>query len=382
MKILFTTAILLYAFRVMGCECSFKKDFKDTSELKQYDFIALVKIVKAAGPDPKYPYSGARADGNIQMEVKELFKGQSVTTVFDPNFNSNCALYLEPGEQWLFFGWIYKGRVDVGRCSYTVRYNDIAGVREWFRFDGIKQLALLRKLYGHPVISNNTTKVFYPNGKIEIEQSFKNKELNGIRKIYYPDGKIYVEEQFKNGRRVGYRDVYDATGQLTNQVVYKGDFILQNILYQDTTYQKREIRFLAAHPETSYWGKKKYAPVETLIQIDSVQILKKLALPGSIYSYKPDGRSYTYQCFYFDGKLKSETTLDWNKGWARQKEYFPNGRIYNDRVLDKLNNKEMAHYYAKNGAKEEELSGRCSQCEYYFVADAPPEGTPEIAYIQ
>ncbi len=363
----------------MACVCAVKPDFKDTAALKGYDFIALVKIVKVAPTNTKHPYIGMRLNGNMKIEVEELFKGQSSTIAFDPNFDNDCALYVMPGEQWLLFGSIYKGKLNVSYCGYSVKYRNNTGVRRWGDFAGIKQLALLRQLYGHPVNSNIIAKVLYPNGSIEIEQSFKNNKLDGYRTIYYPDGKINVKEQFKDGQRVGERDVYDASGQLTYHEVYKGNFILQKVLYHDTTYKSREIRYLAQHPETSYWGKKQYAPMETLMKIDSVQILKSLALPYYIYNYQPDGRSYTYQYFYLDGKIKSETKLDWDKKWAENREYDTGGDLHSQRIIDQKNDKEIV------GNPEDKFNQRtfkCSSCQYYFIADAPPEGTPEPVYVQ
>ena len=45
-------------------------------------------------------------------------------------------------------------------------------------------------------------KEYYPNGKIKIEEPYKNGKLDGTAKAYDENGKIIHQATFKNGEEV------------------------------------------------------------------------------------------------------------------------------------------------------------------------------------
>jgi len=173
MKCFFSLLFLLLLTKaVVACTCAPQPEFKSKEDLKRYDFVALVEIT-ALPPKNLQSFMKLRVNGDINLTIKELFKGESTLKVYDGDFNDDCALNLHEGENWLFFGTSYNGKTFISRCSYTRLYSDTLGKREWQYFTGIKELDVLRKLYEHPVNTNYSKKVFYKNGQVEIEQQFK-----------------------------------------------------------------------------------------------------------------------------------------------------------------------------------------------------------------
>ena len=49
---------------------------------------------------------------------------------------------------------------------------------------------------------NYKDKIYYPNGKIQMEANFKDDKLEGIVKRYDENGKLIEQEIYKNGNRI------------------------------------------------------------------------------------------------------------------------------------------------------------------------------------
>ncbi len=45
-------------------------------------------------------------------------------------------------------------------------------------------------------------KEYYPNGKIKIDEPYKNGQIDGIAKAYDEAGKVIQQATFKNGQQV------------------------------------------------------------------------------------------------------------------------------------------------------------------------------------
>jgi antitoxin component YwqK of YwqJK toxin-antitoxin module len=374
MKILITVALLLNVIEAIACVCSPLPDFKNKEDLKSYDFIALVDIKDLA---PAYRLS--RKNGDIKMNVIELLKGTASSLAVDPAFNSSCALPLKKGEQWLFFGYNRNGKTEVESCTYTMRYRDTTGKREWWFSSGIKQLDLLRKIYNKPA-TEIKNKTFYPDGKLEIEQSFKNSSLDGLRKIYYPNGKLYIIEKFKNGKHVDYRKSYSISGQLLSDVVYNNDLIKQVKYYHDSTYVTQQLLFEADYPKFPFLDKEKN-PQMIEKRMDSLRKTVVWSQLAMIKSYAKNGRSWKAEGYYPTGKLSYKSYMDWDKKLMEEYHYLKDGKLEYTVKRDQGKHLSIEHEYQEDGSRKDFLND-CDLCYIFFRPNDAPEATPESIYIQ
>ena len=46
-------------------------------------------------------------------------------------------------------------------------------------------------------------------------------KAEGIGRSYYPNGKVFIEENYKNGERDGVAKAYDENGKLLQQATFK-----------------------------------------------------------------------------------------------------------------------------------------------------------------
>lgn len=362
------------------CSCAPIFDFKSKDDLKEYDFISLVSIKELAPLDSPNTFFHLRKNGNIQVEVIELFKGNSTGLLIDQNFNNDCAFNLQVGERWLFFGNTYNGKTAVDKCGYSVIYRKSDGMRDWKYYYGIKQLDLLQKLYKHQPEINKAVQ-FYPSGEVEIVQNFKNGKLNNVRKIYYPNGKVYVQEKFKEGKRTGFRNVYTAFGQLIHQVIYKKGLAKQINEFQDTTEAAWYLNYQIKHHSDAFFGDRNHDISYFVKKLDSLRQLKHWEKQIKyFYTYSKDGRSYQYKSFNYKGDLEMESYLDWDKQLSENGHFYENGKIQYVVKYDQKANIDTEYDYDANG-KRRDFVKKCDACKFYFNKNEPA-ATPEAVYIQ
>ncbi|MES2429230.1 MAG: hypothetical protein V4560_19765 [Bacteroidota bacterium] len=381
MRLLFILLILVFARDAMACKCATPE--LNSRELKRYDFIALVKIVKLPATNP---VSQNRANGHIRIQVLDLFKGKTTQWAYDDGFNSDCMLYLKEGEQWLFFAYYFKGKLSVDQCTHSVRYADNTGLREWtgadfWKDNGVAWMAKLRALYGRPVISNAKSKVFYANGKLEIEQSIKQNKLDGLRKIYYPNGPLFLIEQFKNGQRVGASDKYSVSGQLLEHVIYSNGLIRSSSVYTDTTETVAMLKQQASLKTSVVLGGDYPLTGKQVAQLlDSLKKTKYWKHPlESTVIYDINGHTKTEKSYQFDGKINFERYVDWRKKAFYEKNYI-NGRLELEEITDVVKGQRIFFTTDVKGHTERSVNP-CNNC-YPEFSNINLAAKPPNVYIQ
>jgi antitoxin component YwqK of YwqJK toxin-antitoxin module len=381
MRFIFTTFFLILSIKLFACTCGSMPDFKTVADLKDYNFIALVKVTALAPIDTTSKFMKIRKNGDIKISVMERFKGNVLDTVYDPSFQSDCALNIEEGEQWIFFGYSQNGQTYISRCSYTVKYREVSGKRDWSYFSGIKQLSVLRNLYGHPITSNAVNKQSYPGGRIEVEQNFKNGRLNGQRTIYYPNGLVYITESFNKGERAGRRKEYKLNGQLIKLITYNNNLIKQSITYQDTAENAWYINYQIHHNKDPLFGEKEHDSTYFANLLRSLKKSKDWHKKVShIASFSNDGLSYKRITYDYKGGLASESFQDWGTKVNDSKVYRKDGTLQYTVKRDQINNTEVEYDYDKNG-KPKKFLRRCESCRFYFDINQPA-AAPEPVFIQ
>lgn len=70
---------------------------------------------------------------------------------------------------------------------------------------------------------NTSISVQYSNGKIAMEEHYKNGLLDGVRKLYFNTGKLYSEYSYKEGNYEGPYKMYYPSGKMREQGEYHND---------------------------------------------------------------------------------------------------------------------------------------------------------------
>ncbi len=380
MKTLITIIFALVNLSAMACHCSVIPEFKDKNDLKPFDFIALARVVSLSPPDTAKPWR-RRSDGNIKIEIMELFKGGKETLINEPLVNSSCDLGINAGEQWLFFGSKGKNKIGIHPCNYNVKYRDTSGLRNWQYFRGIDRLDVLRKLFYPDKFIPRIDTVKYDNGLPEIVQHFKDGNLQGERQIFYPTGQLYVKEKFNKGERVDYRKVYSTAGQLIYDVRYDGARAKTRRSYYDIFELKRWIPIEARINKVTG---EIYDADDPRAKRALDSISRSLAATRPSLQYKTKfsrhGRSYISYGYNQQGKITNYSNVNSRKKVAEMYHYNDDGSIQTYQRLDAVNNQEIEHDYHLNEARRDFLLP-CESCKYYFDAEHDNGSKPEAIYL-
>ncbi|PAW93973.1 hypothetical protein CKK33_10890 [Mucilaginibacter sp. MD40] len=381
MKAIITAIFLFLSIPVFACSCLIKPAFKSTNDLKDYSFIALVKITQTAPFDEKYKFMGIRKDSVAHITVLELFKGKATDVVIDGDYLTDCNMLYSNNEEWLLYAYERNGKTYVSRCSYSTVYRDATGFRDWNGFRGIRDLDLLRRLYQHSPNLNVANNLFFPNGKPEIRQKIVNGKLEGKRYVYYPSGKLYLTEDFKHSIRTGLRRIYDTSGHLISLTRYKNGLKKEVIRYQDTAETAWYLKYQIKNNKDPLFGDHEHDSTYFANLLDSLRSLKHWDREISFHEvFSDDGHSYSYSMFYYDGKPEAKYNLDWQKklyeGWV----YYKGGKLHSYMRYDQAQNIQLEIDYEKDGTKRE-FKKACELCKFYFDKDKP-EATAEPVYIQ
>jgi len=383
MKFICIAVLMLLVKLSMACSCSPLPRFKTKADLAGYDFIAFVKITGQSPLDEKLPGWGIHVNGEINIEIKELFKGKPVKLITDPSYRSDCAMKVNVGEEWLLFGRIFNDTLTVSKCGYSVRYRDTSGQRDWLGFAGIEQFNTLIQIYAHPVPVSHLRQILYPNGKTEIEQSFINDLLSGTRKIYYPDGKIYLTEDFKNGNRVGARKFYGKSGQLLILTLYDDTGLKREEMhYQDTTENTWYLNYQIHHNKDPLFGERNHDSTFFVKALDSLRHLKNWDKQISLKeTYSNGGRNLDIISYDYMGRMRSDNHLDWDKQIMEGHLYYPDGKIQDYSNYDQQKNLQVEIDHAEDGTIRT-FSDTCRSCKFFFDINLPPVARPEEIYVQ
>ncbi|WP_342648340.1 hypothetical protein [Mucilaginibacter sp. CSA2-8R] len=381
MKNLLTIVLTLINLSAIACHCSVIPEFKDKNDLKPYEFIALAKVAALSPTDTAKPWF-RRRDGDIKIEIIELFKGAKETVINEPNVNSSCDLGINMGEQWLFFGSKGKDKIEIQPCNYNIKYRDVSGLRDWQYFRGIDRLNVLIRLFYPDKFNPLTDTIKYDNDLPEIVQHFKNGKLQGERQIFYPSGKLYISEKFNKGERVKYRKVYSAIGQLIYNVRYGGGGLVKvRTSYYDILELKRwipiEARINKATGEI-------YNVDDPQVKraLDSIGYTLAVTKPSLRYktTFSHHGRNYISYGYNQQGKVTNYRNVNSRKKVAELYRYHDDGSIETYRKLDAVNNQEIEHDYHLNEARRDFLLP-CESCKYYFNPEYDNGSKPEAVYL-
>ncbi len=86
-------------------------------------------------------------------------------------------------------------------------------------------------------------KKYYPNGKLEAEETYKEGKQEGISKYYFESGGLRAEVNFKNGKENGITRHYNGEGKLTSAWNYENGDLKGRREYYENGALEAEIDF-------------------------------------------------------------------------------------------------------------------------------------------
>jgi len=84
----------------------------------------------------------------------------------------------------------------------------------------IRLHCVMKKLPDGKLIENGEYKIYYPNGKLQLEGTMVNGEFDGKVMAYYDNGAVQEESNFKNGVLHGMLKRLEKDGTVIRQVQY------------------------------------------------------------------------------------------------------------------------------------------------------------------
>lgn len=334
--ILSLTAVLFLQINSLACSClgDFKR-IKSEEDLKNYEFVALVKIILEVSNRS----SGATSsdEATLGFKIIEKYKGPDIGKVVERDVGTSCDMGIEVGDEWVLYATGYNGKVFIHACNRNIRYRSKEGVRDWHYKRGIEEVDDLRTLYGRipKRPTDGAARQYYPNGKTEIEETYSKGLRNGVRTVYHPNGKIWGKEAFENDSLQGKSEWFYPSGQLHDQKFYRSDILInKSKFYYDTTVTAREKQFLI---ESLYKTEDSLRKTFSRIQV----------WMEALYDY--NGRIILSREYSRSGNLLSERVYDPEEHYSSSIYYHENGTV--KAMQHSKNLKDVGHYqeYDANG---------------------------------
>ncbi|RPE05936.1 hypothetical protein EGT74_26645 [Chitinophaga lutea] len=142
--LLLLTAALLSLQPVMACKCREMPRLDSLAQLKDYQFIARVRIIDDG--DHK-TLNGNGQPGVLRFKVVRLFKGRQRTQILEMAKGSSCDMYIGKGEEWIIFGKLQNGKLSIGPCDRNILYRPATGGVEAISQSASEVLKKLQELY-------------------------------------------------------------------------------------------------------------------------------------------------------------------------------------------------------------------------------------------
>lgn len=322
-----------------ACICSEILTTDSVAQLKAYDLIAYVKITDDRDYEPaEGAPSLSHTTGLISFNIIELFQGKEVEQVIDNTRHTSCYIGMTKGEEWILFGKLKDGKMRVYACDRNAQYRNADGQRDWKYGRGLGLLQQLRKLYGHPEkkFANETRREYYPNGQLEIEETYRNGQLQGARKIWYPDGKLRGRETYVNDSLDGKTEWFYPSGQIEHESYYtRGQHSNVSRYYYDTATTKNSPSFRF---DLMRRGNE-----------DSLRAVYRRLQPSSETVYDTHGRIVLSRQYGRSGNIMSETIYDEDRKFSTHIFYHDNGVL--SEIEYRLNYKGYGRFqrYDQNG---------------------------------
>ena len=300
------------------------------AELKEFDFIARVRILNA------YDNQASTNNDVVKIQILELFKGKAITQISEDMKNSSCDIGISDGEEWIFFGKKRNGKIIQYVCDRHHQIRNSDGMRVSGYNSDFNPLWKLREFYGHEEKKYNTEahKEYYPNGQIELEEYYSNGKLEGVSKMWYPNGQLMNLDTFVNGRVVGLSRTWHSNGVLESSSYFIDGRQEGKVLHFYPTGQLSSVAYKKNYKhyniyQTFYDTSKEY------YSFDAILYGKE-----TLDSLNSDHKNI---------HVNMEWVYDENGELLIKREYFRNGKISKEEIILDEPNFVLITYYHENG---------------------------------
>lgn len=347
--------LFLISTNAFACVCNIKPEFETQSDLKEYDFIAHIKVSKidkVDGIDPTVKIH------QMSFEILELFKGNQLDDILvygsNPLLNgrTSCGLGEIIGDEWIIFGYknLDYNKQITGYCTRSKKIKSFNGYED-IKYANQETLAKkLQKIFNikFQIKEYEEERIeYFQNGNKQLIEIYKNGKIDGQRKIWYPNSILQSDQFYKNGDRNGTFKWYSDKANLTKLEHFKNDIPI------DTTKIWREI-------DTTYLSVKIYSDLNNVDENDAKKSLSERQIwiervyneKGQIVSslfygqsgniekktiYFPEKNEYTIRNFYDNEVLQEEVNYKNNINHGFYQYWNENGKL------------KKSWYYDENG---------------------------------
>lgn len=310
-----------------ACFCDLKSDYKTKEDLTEYDFIALVRILKidtiTSGISSQSPIH------KTEFEIIERFKGDLITEILVDGghyalkgTNTSCDLNENAGEEWIIFAYVDKQtkRLITHYCTRTFRHKRNDEYRYKDYGDEITQLDKLRIIFTSAAkkqVKDGAQVEYYSNGQKELEENYINYSLEGKRSLWYPNGQLESVQSYEGGKKDGLFLWYSKNGQLLVKEKFQSDHRV------DTVIRWYEI-------DTVKYKLKSFSDLNKT-NIDSARQLHSATQVQSKHIYSSTGEPIYFIRFNRNGRLNAERIFNTSLNKVTSRFYHNNGILKSER---------------------------------------------------
>ena len=300
-------------------------DFKSQNDLKEYDFIAHVRVSDIQKSEKS---SSENLIHKMSFEIIELYKGEKINSILVLGSNkllegwTSCDLGEEINDEWIIFGFSGSQSNDIltDYCTRSKRIKSSDGFQNLNSPYKITLKQKLQALFNNEIIDklyNGTRIEYYKNGNKQLEEFYKKNKLNGERKLWYPNGNLQSSQNYKKGIKNGVFKWYSKKGDLIKIEKFKKDINIDTT----TTWRKNSLSQLSINV---------YSDLNNITKEEAIKVLSK---------------KHIWKQYVFDKKGNTIYSV-----W-----YLHNGYIYQEYTYDKKTKKSVKKYYNLKGKLKHEI---------------------------
>jgi antitoxin component YwqK of YwqJK toxin-antitoxin module len=303
MRHLFFLVLLLNANVSSACVCAHIGALTK-AVVDKTSYVALIRITEILPfkvDSPKY-----RGDIYFKIIVEEIthFKGPNqkelIVSGGNKKFNTwtSCDFGMAENDEWVIFGEIQKGQAYVHPCTRTARYRAASGYRDLRFKSGINELDFLNAVFNKqtdkPSTKNGKVNHYFPNGRVEKKERYRNGKLHGEVQYFYPNGVLQARELFYKGKQHKASLWYYHDGSLETKTKYDKGLRVDTFIYYSKTRNSSQPYLVSVYNKKGELTLSREYGGE-----DSKRFLSRETV------YQPALKKETTTFFYPDGKVRS-----------------------------------------------------------------------------
>ncbi len=325
--VLFTCIVFYLCFctsEAFGCSCINQEKPLETY-VKENSFIAHVKIIRIeilSDEEQKKisEFEGFGQVAKLVYQVKEMFKGDSATMLYEGSINTSCDMGIRAGSEWIFFTTQNKKGANLTDFCGKWFFMREADGKQAFGYDyGMDAIRNMRKILhlSSDVKLNGNKLNYYITGEKESLTHYKKGFLDGERILFYTNGKIREQVRFREGLKQGQEKIFSDNGQLIRSCLYVKNTRIQSKEWYDTSMDEKRRYMIFEMDHLPHVHE----------SVDDMLKLYPLGVQLKYESYEdPVRRRDSIRTYRWNGSLLSYEIYDVENGIHKRYEYHYNGK--------------------------------------------------------